>query len=238
MRDCSAVASHRMVRFVVWFRFAVAAGVLACSIGSAQSDSLWQPYVDPALGYSILYPAGLFEPPPVREHGGITLRSRSGAELFIFGGPNRDGRSLALAADQLSRTGDVYQVTYRQLGRSWLVLSGYLSDGPGGAPRSIFYERIALSADQRSLSGFRLVYPPFQRALFDPIIATIGNSLRPPPAAVASVSPDRGRFDPTGSLARLNHGEWCRSRYSTYDPGTDSYLRFDGQRVPCVDRPE
>jgi hypothetical protein len=204
---------------------------LTTSVSATLSDLLWQPYVDPVLGYSILYPAGLFDLPPVHEHGGITLTSRGGAKLFIFGGPNPQGRPLTTAAAQLSRADDVYQVTYRQLGQTWLVLSGFLTDG--GAPQSIFYERIDLARDRQTLAGFRLVYAPGQRAMFDPIIATIGNSLRSPISGLALLAPPSYQPAPNAGSAGVTHQEWCRRKYSTYDATTDSFLRFDGQRMPC-----
>lgn len=212
---------------------AVAVAGLVCSANGVLSDLLWQPYADPVLGYSVLYPAGLFNEPPMQEHGGITLSATSGAKLFIFGGPNRGGRAPDIAAKQLSGAADVYQVTYRKLTGTWLVLSGYLTDGPGRAPQSIFYERIAFSPDRQTLAGFRLVYSPIQRAIFDPIIATIGNSLRPPVAGIATLAvPPQSR--PAGPSLPLTHEEWCRRKYPTYNPTTDTFLRFDGQYVPCV----
>jgi hypothetical protein len=42
---------------VVWCRFAAIEFALVSSIHNVQSDLLWQPYVDPALRYSVLYPA-------------------------------------------------------------------------------------------------------------------------------------------------------------------------------------
>lgn len=133
-----------------------------------------------SYGYSILYPAALFDGPPAPERGGITLTSRNGARLDIFGGHNPDGLSVEAVARQVAGSEGVEQVTYRHLGNRWLVLSGYLAGGPAQPPGSIFYERIALSADGRILAGFRLVYPASARAVFDPVIATIGNSLQPP----------------------------------------------------------
>jgi hypothetical protein len=213
---------------------AVAVAGLVCSANSVLADLLWQPYADPVLGYSVLYPSGLFDRPAVQEHGGITLSASTGATLFIFGGPNREGRSTGIAADQLSGASDVYQVTYRKLTGTWLVLSGYLTNGSGRAPQSIFYERIAFSPDRLTLAGFRLVYSPIQRPIFDPIIATIGNSLRPPVAGIASLAVRPPELGPAGPSPTLSHEEWCRRKYSSYNPATGSFLRFDGQYVPCV----
>jgi hypothetical protein len=234
MKKWSVVRAGPAARFhPPWPGLVASLVALIGFIGWVGADSLWQSYVDPVLRYSITYPAGLFDMPPVYEHGGVTLQSSSGAKLFIFGGPNQEARSPETAASQLSRTTDVYRVTYRQTSASWLVLSGYVADGPGGAPQSIFYERIAFSPDRRALAGFRLVYREDQRGIFDRLIATIGNSLRPPLTSVASLV--SGPYPPVagGGSSSAAHEEWCRRKYSTYDAATDSFLRYDGQRVAC-----
>src|SRR5205823_3655959 len=127
------------------------------------ADGGWRTYVDPSLSYSLAYPPSLFDGPVVREHGGITLTSSSGASLYIYAGPNPGGRSANTIAAQLSDGSDVYDVTYRRLTPGWLVLSGYLAAGSGQPPRTIFYERITFSPNRRFLAGFRLVYPQAQR---------------------------------------------------------------------------
>ena len=70
----------------------VSLAALTGSFTPTLSDLLWQPYVDPALGYSILYPSGLFDLPPVHEHGGITLGSSSGAKQDRHRAPGIHGR--------------------------------------------------------------------------------------------------------------------------------------------------
>jgi hypothetical protein len=208
---------------------------LLALIKGASADIGWRTYADPVLGYSLLYPAALFDGTPVREHGGITLTSSSGARLYVFGGRNPPGRSAEDVAAQLAATEDVDQVTYRRLTRDWLVLSGYLTDAPSDLPGGIFYERVAFSPDRTAFAGFRLVYAPAERALFDPIIATIGRSLRQP-GSQRIASSGAGSPPQAEAASLLAHREWCRQKYSTYDPATDSFLRYDGKHVPCVIR--
>jgi hypothetical protein len=210
------------------------ASLLGC-LGAASADLEWRAYVDPVLGYSLLYPSVLFDGASVREHGGVTITSSGGARLYIFGDRNSDGRSAEAVAAKVSGYEDIGEVTYRRLADRWLVLSGYIAGGPQGPPGSIFYERIAFSPDHSTLAGFRLVYSQAQRALFDPIIATIGRSLKAPASehtAMLPASPLQANADPA-SAARA-HQEWCRRKYSTYEPATDSFLRYDGRYVPCV----
>jgi hypothetical protein len=35
-------------------------------------------------------------------------------------------------------------------------------------------------------------------------------------------------------VASLPHAEWCTRTYQTYDTASDTFLRFDGVRVPCI----
>ena len=40
--------------------------------------------------------------------------------------------------------------------------------------------------------------------------------------------------DTTPASAAIPHTEWCARTYQTYDFANDTFLRFDGVRVPCV----
>ena len=136
----------------------------------------WRQYENPKWHYRIAYPQYLFQP-PVRDdaQGGITLLSEDGeAQLFIFGGMNRDRENPVSLAHGLGTLDDVHEVTYRRVASDWLVLSGYLADSG-----NIFYERVELSRNGERLAGFRLEYPATQRPLYDHLIGQIGRSLRP-----------------------------------------------------------
>ena len=247
-----------MVNRISWL---LVAGLI-CLAGQLSAEAaVWRTYENPSLGYQVKYPADLFGSPELSgEHGGVTLTSRDGrARLFIFAGPNQLGSSSGKAADDLSALNDIHRVTYRRVTPQWIVLSGYLADGPAGEPGTIFYERIEFNADRRSMSGFRLEYPPAQRDQFDGTIGRIGRSLTPPisgmrggrvslePSRSAPVVPnpapepkiDSGALSagPSDDYTKSAqdepsaHGEWCRSRYTSYDAESDSFLRYDGTWV-------
>src|SRR5258707_1031426 len=36
------------------------------------------------------------------------------------------------------------------------------------------------------------------------------------------------------SAVAIPHTEWCARAYQTYDPASDTFLRYDGVRVPCI----
>jgi hypothetical protein len=144
-----------------------------CLSSPALAD--WQTYANPDFGYSIRYPAHLFEG-SVPDKGGLTLYTADRrALLFIFGGRSETGENARQLANGLEELPDIYRVTYRRITPKWFVLSGYLA-GSG----DIFYERVELSSKGRFLSGFRLEYPVSQRAIFDHLIGRIGRSLTPP----------------------------------------------------------
>lgn len=130
----------------------------------------WQVYEDAIWGYTVAYPAYLFDQPQIDEgQGGLTLSSLDGSALFLlFAGPNKFQLDPEGLASELSLAPEIRDVTYRRVARDWLVLSGYLADGPLGASGNIFYERVEFSPDGSSMAGFRLEYPPTQRQVFRP----------------------------------------------------------------------
>ena len=141
----------------------------------------WQTYQDATLGFQIEYPAAIFVNTTYDETGGVTLSTADGrARLQITGGPNALNLTPSEAADELARSPDVREVTYRRIGNSWIVLSGYLRERPGGNEGDIFYARIEFSPDRRAISGFRMEYPPSYRYLIDSLIGPIGRSLTAP----------------------------------------------------------
>src|SRR5262245_49178344 len=51
----------------------------------------------------------------------------------------------------------------------------------------------------------------------------IERSARPPDAAPADAP-----------VVAMSHSEWCAQEYETYDPASDTFLRYDAIRVPCI----
>jgi hypothetical protein len=52
---------------------------------------------------------------------------------------------------------------------SWFVLSGTLGE-------EMFYERVTISCDRRSIHGWLLTYPVAERSFYDPIVEEIHRS--------------------------------------------------------------
>jgi hypothetical protein len=221
----------------------IAALLSLASISVLNAQIGWRGYENPDVGYRLRYPAELFDEPKVdAAHNGLALTGSDGqARLFVFGGANELGSTSHELARDLSVMDDLHHVTYSRVISKWLVLSGYLADAQGGQG-DIFYERVAISDDRRRLAGFRLEYPPTQRARFDHLIGQMGDSLALLPAGslepqAALARPPIGTEEPvvSASADRIRtHIEWCRAAYKTYDPQTDMFTRFDGIQTKCI----
>ena len=216
-------------------------------VGTAGAAQGWAWYEDPQWGYRVEYPAYLFpQTDPADERGTTTLTSRDGrAKLLFFAGPNRLQLDTKGVARELAKV-DARVVTYSRVADDWVVLSGYVDQGPD----IIFYERVNVSPDRRAMAGFRLEYTADKRPVIDHLIGRMGRSLTAPmhegvvPGTSASptdspaelsrsisdesiASPNHDGFEPT-------HVAWCHAKYPSYDEVTDTFRRYDGVRVPCT----
>jgi hypothetical protein len=207
-------------------RWIVGLALLVGCLNGSMAQETWGRYSNSEWGYQVDYPRSLFPTEyPEPDKGGAAFESRDRrARLLMFAGSERDLGDPNAVADYLSSLEDIHRVTYRRVTSRWIVLSGYISDS-GIVPGDIFYERMAFSRDGRAVSGFRLEYPPSQRSIYDHLIARIGRSLTPPEGDFPVAQPDDISID---------HRQWCESQYKTYDRASDSFIRFDGVRMPCL----
>ena len=215
-------------------------------IGTAGAAQDWAWYEDPQWGYRVEYPAYLFpQTDPADERGTVTLTSPDRrAKLLFFAGPNRLQLDTKGVARELAKV-DALVVTYSRVADDWVVLSGYVNQGPD----IIFYERVKVSPDGSAMAGFRLEYPADKRPMIDHLIGRMGRSLTAPtlvrPTSVSPTEPPAELSDPRSgeSIASSTedgieptHEAWCHVKYPTYDDVTDTFRRFDGVRVPCTGR--
>jgi len=137
----------------------------------------WRRFVHPTLGFSVAVPAGVFE--VVENRDGRLQFSEAGgdAQLEIFGTKNPEALSPAEFRAMITKADPSRRITYRNGGRSWFVLSGFLE---GEAKPTIFYTKFMLSRDGRSVSAFELSYPADERARFDDMVVGIEDSLTAP----------------------------------------------------------
>ena len=133
----------------------------------------WNRYENARYGTVLSYPAGYFAQRTESANGdGVTLTSRDGATLRIFGTSNAGRAGPAAYVDALARGDARYRhLSYRVVRPGFAVLSG--SDGG-----RLFYERYAFGNRSGAIHAFVLDYPAAARARYDPIIPRLSASLR------------------------------------------------------------
>ena len=135
----------------------------------------WTDYRNERFGFSLRYPADVFEPEKASEAGdGQVFVSRDGnARLLVGALSNDSGQSPAAYQDYIARQSYAgYRIDYRRLSGSWFVLSG---EGNG----KIFNEKVMFSCAGRLINSFAMIYPTNLRATFDPIVEGMEASFRP-----------------------------------------------------------
>lgn len=162
------------------FVLAVLLALLAIPV-EAQPNGAWQPYREPADGYRIELPIGSFEiqqnsPSPV-----LTLHEIGGnALLEVYSGKNPDGLTSTEFADFLSQAERIDEVTYRRVGRTWFVISGFYERDAAEPEDMIFYAKFMFSADRSRFAAFEISYPLSARERFDVVVERLEASFRGP----------------------------------------------------------
>jgi hypothetical protein len=156
--------------------FALAIGVISLLGNSAVRAALdWVPYVNQRFGFSLRYPANLFEPERKSEAGDgeVFAGMRGQGRLLVGALENSDGHSIdsyMTMIRQQSYAG--YHVDYAPRGATWFVLSGEND-------RDVFYEKVMFSCSGRIINSFALIYPIESKREFDPIVEGIEKTFRP-----------------------------------------------------------
>jgi hypothetical protein len=135
----------------------------------------WVPYVNQRFGFSLRYPANLFEPERKFEAGDgeVFAGIRGRGRLLVGALENSDRHTIGSYMNmtrQQSYTG--YNVNYAPRGGTWFVLSGEND-------RDVFYEKVMFSCSGRIINSFALVYPIESKREFDPIVEGIEKTFRP-----------------------------------------------------------
>jgi hypothetical protein len=161
----------------------------------------WTAFRNDRFGFSLRYPADVFEPERASEAGdGQVFVSRDGdARLLVGVLPNVDRLSPGAYQDRIARQSYAdYAVTYRRVSGNWFALSG---EGNG----KTFYEKVIFSCNGRLINSFAMIYPSDRASLFDRIVEGIEKSFRSgstscpeigspaplPPPAIHRVTRDR-----------------------------------------------
>jgi opacity protein-like surface antigen len=151
-------------------------GVVVLITSAAARDVFdWVPYVNERFGFSLRYPANVFEPERRSEAGDgeVFAGIRGRGRLLVGALENSDGHTLGSYMNmvrQQSYTG--YNVDYAPRGATWFVLSGEND-------RDVFYEKVIFSCSGRVINSFALIYPIESKREFDPIVEGIEKTFRP-----------------------------------------------------------
>ena len=166
----------RIIGFPATFLTAFLVGLSLVTPAPEAAAETWKLYVNARYGTAAEYPADRFHPGRPPDNGdGQSFRAEDGAELAIFAGLNIDDDTPAkYEAFLRSGSSDYKDVTYRATGSNWLVLSGHRGD-------SIFYEKyiFAKGKDVDVIHGLVMTYRRATKAVYDPIVARMAQSLRP-----------------------------------------------------------
>lgn len=141
----------------------------------------WRHYSDPIFGYSVIVPDEGFDIEADPARNGLTIYERDGrGQIDVYAIRNDHGLSLAELKSALSRAERIKQITYSRAGTSWFVISGYYKRPVGEDTDLIFYAKFVISKDHESIAAFEASYPISEKALFDPIIERMEDSLTRP----------------------------------------------------------
>jgi len=135
----------------------------------------WVPYVNERFGFSLRYPADVFERERRSEAGDgeVFVGVRDHSQLLVGAFENRDGHTVESYMGFIRRQSyPGYTVSYAPRGRTWFVLSGEDNE-------RIFYEKVMFSCQGRIINSFALIYPIESKRQFDPIVEGIEKTFRP-----------------------------------------------------------
>ncbi|TPL51334.1 hypothetical protein [Mesorhizobium sp. B2-4-6] len=132
-------------------------------------------YVNARFGQSCTFPDEIFDRPmPEPENGdGQQWLSADGASLTCSGIYNVDNDTpQGFVAQEKASTEPGYKITCSKTGKNWALLSG-TKEG------RIFYERRLFGKDD-VIRTVWIEYPAALKTKYDPLVASVANSLRGP----------------------------------------------------------
>ncbi|MGQ9896304.1 MAG: hypothetical protein ACUVR8_01895 [Acidobacteriota bacterium] len=161
--------SSSVILWLGWALLLVPSGLLA----QPTPQVGYQTYVNARFGYRVSYPADFVSQSESDSGDGQVFTGPDEAELRAWGGHNVLAETPRKALrEELRRCAEGFrQVTYRQVGKDFFVISGYLPDA-----KHIFYIKKLVRPDR--YAGFEFIYPVGNRARYDRAVVTIARSLR------------------------------------------------------------
>jgi hypothetical protein len=154
--------------------------LLMLPMAVAAPEISWQTYENPAYGYSVDLPLGLFTGSSNGDRGVTLLENEGRGQIDVYGALNVQDMSPREFERELSKADRIREVTYSRRGASWFVISGYYRREGDESDDLIFYAKFMFSADGRVLAAFEASYPRSDKRRFDPIIERMEDSLSSP----------------------------------------------------------
>jgi len=156
-----------------WMMLAATVGAgLAFNPVPSYSKS-WTVYRDSLYGCRLEYPNSLFRQEPLDIAENFQKFSGSDAQTFfrVMGVENKDKLDPAGVKARYLSADVPGDIVYERTKPDFLVLSGYRGD-------SIFYTKVAESADQRTICILEITYPRKAKKAFDDVVTRMSRSFR------------------------------------------------------------
>jgi hypothetical protein len=158
---------------------ALAAGLLLLTVGGTaatavskhapRADENWTTYKNERFGYTLYYPAAIFDTAEAREGGaGQNFVTRDGrTKIVVFGTLNSENFSpQEYRRVILNEFGGYDKMDYSPSGQSWFVLSGFRGD-------NIYYQKVMFSCGNKVINVFSMTFPTAEKSLYEAYIETM-----------------------------------------------------------------
>jgi hypothetical protein len=135
----------------------------------------WTTYQNPRFGYTLYYPAALFEEgQPPENGGGLTFVSKDGrAKIVVFATFNSEKFTPGeYRKTILGEFGGYDRMDYSPTGQTWFVLSGFRGD-------SIYYQKVMFSCGTKVINALSITFPTAEKPFYEGLIETIEDRFKP-----------------------------------------------------------
>ena len=150
-------------------RVATLIGLGIVLTGAAWADG-FTTYVNPRFGVTAEVPSSWKSDPPPENGDGLIFRSRDNAASITVSGSLNIEDSPALAMKEQAKADPGETVSYRQIGRRSVTISGT----NGGR---IFYRKSLLVCRDQIWNNLSIDYPLARKADYDALVARVAGSL-------------------------------------------------------------
>ena len=142
---------------------------------SPKAEERWVTYQNSRFGYSLYYPAALFDAGQLPENGGgQTFNSKDGrAKIVVFGTQNTEKFTPAQYRDViLKEFGGYDRMDYSPTGQTWFVLSGFRGE-------NIYYQKVMFSCGNRIINALSITFPTAEKPVYERLIEIIEDKFKP-----------------------------------------------------------